>query len=251
MATLSQSRKDIEMLANGLRALGWTPTIGTLNVDFKVRNHSIGVIVPVGDDRFKWEAEARNPMMDFFSISNIANDVTTTMSKKPVGFNWSYAGTGAVEIRPNKHEPLLKFVERLKAISRPINELAKNLQQVQAPQAVVTPAVSATAVIVPAKPIEAPVQHVAAAPAPQAAATPVPQAPVAAAPTPVTQVIAVTSKDTVEAPASTPVIREVAAEVDLAKKPQKKSHQDIAQLGFDFNFEEEAQPARRAAMSPR
>lgn len=108
-----KKRENAEKVGAGLRALGWTPTIGTLSSVEGVRGYTVGVIVPVGDERFEWRAVKQDPLLTFFSIANIASGAAKNLARKPVGFSSSVAGIDHVQIHPNKDESMGSFIRRL------------------------------------------------------------------------------------------------------------------------------------------
>lgn len=117
MSKLIKNKTDIDALAAGLRARGWTPCIGQVSYDSMVAGYTIGVIVKIGDERMAWTAHRRNPMIDFFSIANVANGTSKTLARKPVGFNWGMAGVDTIQINPNNDEKVADFVERLSKLA--------------------------------------------------------------------------------------------------------------------------------------
>lgn len=119
MSQLIRSRKDADKLGAAMRVLGWTPSVGIVSYDAEVRGYSIGTVVKIGDERLKWEAHERNPMIDFFSIANIANGASKALAKKPVGFEWAVAGVDAVQLTPSRNETVTNFIERLRALTPP------------------------------------------------------------------------------------------------------------------------------------
>lgn len=114
-----KDHKNAVTLAAGLKALGWTPTIGQVSRDNEVRGHTIGVLVKIGDERLTWKAHDRNPVIDFFSIANVAAGHTKSLCQQPVGFAWAMAGVDTVQLEPNRNEKIDAFVGRLRALTPP------------------------------------------------------------------------------------------------------------------------------------
>lgn len=114
MSNYIKKRKDVEKMADTLRELGWSPSVGTISYDGEVRGYNLGVVVKIGDERLKWTPYERNAAVDFFSFANIASGVSKSLARKPEGFNWSVAGTDQVQLMPNKGEKADAFIERLR-----------------------------------------------------------------------------------------------------------------------------------------
>ena len=117
MASLIQEKSNAQALTNGLKAMGWSPTLATINTNFEVRGYTIGVLLKVGDPRIKWEEGGQAPVIDFFKMIDMQTGAAPSTQLKPVDFSYAHAGTDTIEIRPKKNERIEKFCDRLRAIA--------------------------------------------------------------------------------------------------------------------------------------
>lgn len=131
MGTPRATKENCEKVANALRALGWTPYIGQArSFDTNHRGDprlTVGVLVKVGDERFKWidakeakDAEVRSDatasLVNFFATAHLATK-KSVIEKQPANFAWEQVGNGMVEIRPKREESLDTFLRRIREIS--------------------------------------------------------------------------------------------------------------------------------------
>ena len=120
-------QKDCNELAKALKVLGWTPCTGAVMSFGEHLGHKIGVLVKVGDDRFKWREpnkpkEIQSDQIDHIGLSNFFASAhvvgkNRAMATQPVGFSSSMAGEGMVEIAPGANESLKEFLSKIRKIS--------------------------------------------------------------------------------------------------------------------------------------